>query len=49
MRGFEIGRWAFLVQWHGFRGACGRHRWGLVGMHFPTLYVGVAKIMWGPR
>jgi hypothetical protein len=45
----NILRWTFVFCPFGLRGVLARHRWGIVGRPWPTLYVGIGKIMCGPR
>jgi len=49
MKTVSFGPWTFVVFWLGLRGSLARYRWGIVGVRWPTIYVGPAKIVWGPR
>lgn len=49
MRSFCVGPWCFVVYWYGLSGSLDRHRWGVVGRYWPTVYAGPFKIVSGPR
>lgn len=34
--------------WCGWSGALARHRWGVVGKRWPTIYAGPVKLITGP-